>query len=706
MPGKQNVVERVAEWVWAVFVLAWFVLPLFSDGYTAPFLVGRELTAAGSAAGGTVAVAAAIAALAITLWQVASIFLRTRLPALAEPGRTIPLMLGVVSSACVVAVHAAHAAAFAYRHEYFEALPWWVPASAAAALAWNLYSLVRVIQSMSRNDPGYREYAAFKQSLNPGKRSFKRIVRETGIQPRLTIVFSSLILFIILVLSTVLLNDFGTTILSAVTENGQALAERAASVIGSDPTDRIGIDDFFSAELRKLDKSTFPFMTLSYYRLNPKSGLLTVSSSTSADLLGVSLPQGTLPPEANLRVDDTEASTIEFRSPVRLSKTIIGFASVVYDRDVIYGPYYRSRVKTIMIAAIFLYASVFFIYLIGRGIVFPILYLRMGVYSLATRLAGMVKGNERISADLLAYNDRVETRDEIKKLSVEIGNMATVIRGVVPYISASTLQHADRALPTSERRDLAFLFTDIRGFTTLCEGRTPEEVVTLLNRYLEIQAKAIMDNGGDIDKFVGDEIMAMFDGPDKEANACKASLAIRRAMAQEQEKARAESSALISIGIGINSGPVVFGSVGAQDRRDFTSIGDTVNLAARLEGANKTYGTKSLVSEAVYDMVKDRFVCREIDLLTVKGKTLPVRIFEVLQESDKATPKLLAIKSEFEKGLAAYRAMRWDRAQAAFAACVQKFGDETAAVFQKRVELFRLKPPAAGWDGVFAMNVK
>lgn len=318
----------------------------------------------------------------------------------------------------------------------------------------------------------------------------------------------------------------------------------------------------------------------------------------------------------------------------------------------------------------------------------------------------MVRGEERISADRLRYEDRVVTQDEIKRLSVEISNMAAVIRGVVPYISASTLKHSERDSPMTERRDLTFLFTDIRGFTTICEGLSPEDVVTMLNHYLDIQTEAIVAHGGDIDKFVGDEVMAVFDGPDKEIRACRAGMAIRKAMAEEQEKARSESGAIVSIGIGINTGPVVFGSVGARDRMDFTSIGDTVNLAARLEGANKTYGTKALISEAVYEKVKGTFLCREVDLIAVKGKTVPVRIFELLQDSTTASPKLMKIKEGFEAGLVSYRAKRWGPAKKHFGLIRDTYGDEASEVFIKRVEVFEANPPDALWDGVFRMTVK
>ena len=153
---------------------------------------------------------------------------------------------------------------------------------------------------------------------------------------------------------------------------------------------------------------------------------------------------------------------------------------------------------------------------------------------------------------------------------------------------------------------------------------------------------------------------------------------------------------IISIGIGINSGPVVFGSVGAKDRMDFTSIGDTVNLAARLEGTNKEYGTKTLITESVYDKVKDSFLCREIDLVTVKGKTQPVRIYELLQETKSAAEKLERMKKLFEASLALYRKQKWDAAEKGFAALVKDYKDETSEIFLERVAAVQEEPAAQG----------
>ena len=210
----------------------------------------------------------------------------------------------------------------------------------------------------------------------------------------------------------------------------------------------------------------------------------------------------------------------------------------------------------------------------------------------------------------------------------------------------------------------------------------------------------------DIDKFVGDAIMAVFEGPRKELAACKSAMQIRAAMAEDKEQRRLGGKRVLSIGIGINSGPVVVGSVGAKDRMDFTSIGDTVNLAARLEGANKTYGTKSLITATVQAKVREQFLCREIDLLTVKGKRQPVRIYEVLQELKKAGEKLREIKKYFEGGLSLYRKQLWAEAQKAFRFLVQRYQDEASEVFLRRIELFRKSPPPEDWDGVFNLTVK
>ena len=295
--------------------------------------------------------------------------------------------------------------------------------------------------------------------------------------------------------------------------------------------------------------------------------------------------------------------------------------------------------------------------------------------------------------------------------------MVGLIKGIMPYVSFSTLKHADKVSEDENKRDstssrdLCFLFTDIRGFTSLCEGMQPKKVVDLLNRYLDIETQIILDNGGDIDKFVGDEMMAFFSGPRKEINACKAAMEIRAEMRRQQELSMENGSTYVSIGIGINSGRVTFGPVGSRIRKDFTSIGDTVNLAARLEGANKAYGSKSIITDAVYQKLRDMFICRELDYITVKGKTEPVKIYEILQlknqaAKNNAVDKLMEIKMLFERGLEFYRAQKWEQSEECFSECAVKYNDMPSVVFLDRIGHFRQNPPPKDWDGVFKMTVK
>ena len=722
------VLLQIAEGLYAAVLLAWCILPFFDRTLGAFSLLELPVSLAGSPAGSLVPFIL-LAVLAgtvpfVALWKLLSLFLARRLPAAADPTRIGPAILAFVVSGSVIAAIVLHIISFASNFRFFGAFPPVTYGVFLLSLAFNALSIITLILGVSRRDAAYQEYQDFRRA-GPQKADGPRkgkgktaeaawVAQRQGIQRRLVLSFVPLILAIIVVLAFILMNDFSRTILASVIASGEALAERTASVAKANVGDTIALEDYLSIEGRKNEAkkggrdaaSAFRFNTLSCYQREAKRGDFECIASTDRTALGASVKAADVLLEATTHRFNAAAETFEFLSPVVLSGRFLGFIIVDYARDVIYEPYFRTQVKVFAIAAVFIYASVFLIVVFGRAIVFPILFLRMSVHGISTVLSSMIKGKLRISADLLQYKDRVNTRDEIKVLSNEMGNMTSVIRGVIPYISASTLKHAERETPLSEKRDLTFLFTDIRGFTSLCEGQSPEAVVQMLNHYLDIQSSVIMANGGDIDKFVGDEIMAMFEGSKKELNACRASLEIRRAMAEEKRIAELAERNVVSIGIGINTGPVVFGSVGARDRMDFTSIGDTVNLAARLEGANKTYGTRTLISEAVHDKVKEGFLCREIDLLTVKGKRQPVRIYEVLQERKQATPKLEQIRKIFEGGLAAYRRQKWDLAEKAFTLLKSEFRDEPSEVFLRRIALFRRSPPGDGWDGVFNLTVK
>ncbi|MGD0724054.1 MAG: adenylate/guanylate cyclase domain-containing protein [Spirochaetia bacterium] len=711
---------HITEAAYSIVIILWYVLPFINKdiGSFDPRQLAGTLYGSPPAQIGAWILVTAFSYLIplICLWKIASIFLARQIPFLADPERPVPILLNILSSGFAITLVIMHLVSRAASASYFAAFPPATYAVAGLSIGYNGYFIVMLIMWLSTRDSTYLEYLEFRRTDEDARgRGVLSALQRQGIQRKMLLTFVPLIIVIIFILAFSLLRDFSSTILAAVYANGEGLADRTASVVKANPSDkdRISLDDYFGAEAKKNSATTGQndftrFNKLAYYRRDVRGGGFQIWASTDRKQIDERVAQ----PETALtgitsRYNPTN-QTYEFLAPVTLSNVSIGYIMVDYARDVIYEPYFRTQVKVFVIAALFMYLSIFLIYLFGRAIVFPILFLRMSVNGIATTLSSMIKGKLRISSDLLQYKDRVNTRDEIKLLSNEVGNMATVIRGVIPYISASTLKHAERETPMTERRNLTFLFTDIRGFTTISESMIdrPDKVVEMLNHYLELQSSVISECGGEVDKFVGDEIMAMFEGPKKELNACKASLEIRKTMAEEKELNELEKKKVISIGIGINSGEVVFGSVGAKDRMDFTSIGDTVNLAARLEGTNKEYGTKTLITKSVYDKVKEAYVCREIDLLTVKGKNEPVRIYELLQETKTAAEKLIAIKKLFEASLALYRKQKWDAAEKGFAALVKDYRDEASEIFLERVAAFRKDPPPKDWDGVFHRTSK
>ena len=387
---------------------------------------------------------------------------------------------------------------------------------------------------------------------------------------------------------------------------------------------------------------------------------------------------------------------------------LVGFAVVTYMNEILERPYFQAKVFIFALAAVFAYAAIIITLFLADFIAEPIIQLCVNIRKTTNILNELLSGNAKIEANKLVFEDNLKTRDEIKTLSKEIKNIITLVRGMVPYISFHTLRNAEKDVGSrSISRNLCFLFTDIRGFTKLCEKLPAREVTAILNRYLNIETKIIFDNGGDVDKYVGDEIMAFFAGPKKEINACKAAMEIREALYREQQIAIKVGREPISLGIGINTGYVVFGPVGSETRKDFTSIGDTVNLAARLEGANKQYGSKTIISEAVYNNLGNAFICRELDYIAVKGKMEAVRIFEVLQETKKNTSdKIYDLKKVFETGLDYYRQRKWKTAEKYFLECVEKYNDQPAKVFLERIAHYRSSPPPADWKGVFVMRVK
>jgi adenylate cyclase len=261
-----------------------------------------------------------------------------------------------------------------------------------------------------------------------------------------------------------------------------------------------------------------------------------------------------------------------------------------------------------------------------------------------------------------------------------------------------------------DKKHLSVMFSDIRGFTTISEKLSPEELVRLLNEYLTAMTDIVFKYEGLLDKYIGDAIMAVFgaplEQPDHALRACRTGLEMMAKLQELRAKWAAEGRPDVDIGVGINSGDMVVGNMGSEMRFDYTVMGDSVNLASRLEGTNKEYGTHIILSEFTYEIVKAELYCRELDAVRVKGKKRPVRLYELLGERRDAAQWQPWVEP-FETGLAEYRAGRWDEAMAAFNK-VQEIrpGDYPAQLYVERCTALKAHPPEGEWDGVFTMTKK
>jgi adenylate cyclase len=289
------------------------------------------------------------------------------------------------------------------------------------------------------------------------------------------------------------------------------------------------------------------------------------------------------------------------------------------------------------------------------------------------------------------------------------------VRGAFQYyLTASVvneiLKDPSKLKLGGDKKNLSVMFSDIRGFTSISEKLSPEELVRLLNEYLTAMTDVVFKYDGLLDKYIGDAIMAVFgaplDQPDHALRACRTGIEMMSELRRLREKWAAEGRPDVNIGVGINTGDMVVGNMGSEMRFDYTVMGDSVNLASRLEGTNKEYGTNIIISEFTYEIVKDDLLCRELDAVRVKGKKLPVRIFELLGDKKDAA-QWQEFVGRFETGLAKYRTGLWDEAIAAFRGVLDvKPADFPAKLYIDRCEALKEHPPVGEWDGVFTMTKK
>ncbi len=275
---------------------------------------------------------------------------------------------------------------------------------------------------------------------------------------------------------------------------------------------------------------------------------------------------------------------------------------------------------------------------------------------------------------------------------------------VSPDLVKEIEKNPDKLVLGGEQREISILFSDIRGFTTVSESLTPPELVKLLNEYLSPMTRIVLEEKGTLDKFIGDAVMAIFnaplDVPDHPVRACTVAVRMMEELKRLNSGFIEKGMHTLDIGVGVNTGPAVVGNMGADIRFDYTAIGDSVNLASRLEGLNKYYGSHILVSEDTRKQILEgRFVFREVDRVRVKGKHLPIVMYELMINN-------LEILPRFEEALEKYRSEQFKDAAKIFAELAESYNDGPSRLYSARCSEYIEYPPPADWDGVYTAKSK
>ena len=264
-------------------------------------------------------------------------------------------------------------------------------------------------------------------------------------------------------------------------------------------------------------------------------------------------------------------------------------------------------------------------------------------------------------------------------------------------------------------------FSDIQNFSTFSEALEPTRMVALMNEYLTVMSQVILDNEGTLDKYIGDAIVAFYGAPapveNHEKKSCTTALLMEDALEDLRQKWRGENDwpdivYSMQHRIGLNCGKMVTGNMGSEMRMNYTMMGDTVNLAARLESSAKQYGVYNFVGQNIYEETKDEFIFRFLDFVRVKGKTIPVKVYELVSAKNNADNHTVNLIKVFEEGLDHYYQQQWDKALAHFKKAEGMEDHFTSrnttpsAVFIERCTMFKDNPPGKDWDGVWTMTSK
>ncbi len=279
-----------------------------------------------------------------------------------------------------------------------------------------------------------------------------------------------------------------------------------------------------------------------------------------------------------------------------------------------------------------------------------------------------------------------------------------------PEVVQQVIQDPDLLKLGGKRMEITAYFSDVQGFTSISEQLSPEQIVSLLNEYLTAMSDIILKYGGTVDKYEGDAIVAFFGAPiphsDHALRCCKAAVEMQKTLSKLRQKWVAEGLPNIFSRIGMNTGFAIIGNMGSQQRMNYTMMGDSVNLAARLEGANKAYGTYTMISEYTYQRVQSTLLCRKLDKLQVVGKKEPITVYELIDTIADADPKVKELVAAYNAAYGLYERREWSKAKAEFERIAGEYKDPPSVTYAGRCAEFIKKPPSKDWDGVFILKSK
>jgi adenylate cyclase len=282
---------------------------------------------------------------------------------------------------------------------------------------------------------------------------------------------------------------------------------------------------------------------------------------------------------------------------------------------------------------------------------------------------------------------------------------------LAPSVVKQLIDSPESLVLGGEEREITAFFSDIQGFTGISEKLSAKELVELLNEFLTEMTDIILHHEGTVDKFEGDAIIAFFGAPNQLPNhaavACRACFQMQVRLAELRQRWRAAGRPELKMRIGLNTGVAVVGNMGSRQRMDYTMMGDSVNIAARLEGVNKVYGTYTMVSASTFAKVADEFIGRELDAINVVGKAEPVAVYELIGPAGEVPPQTLEVVALYGRGLEAYRRRDWTQAIAFFDQALTLTPDDAPSrTMADRSRRYQDNPPPEDWNGAFAMTSK